>query len=516
MALAEPPVDRKARAALIGGPALLALGLCLIDITGRSLGFDESATVAIAGQHGAALRHAIAHDGGNMSGYYVLMHVLVGWFGNGEVVLRLPSAIGSAIATGLTSALALRLFDRRVAFAAGVLMAVSLPMVFWGQSARSYAILVALTAASFLALDVAQKEGGRAAWGAYVITTALALYASLLAVLIIVAQLLVMDRRRLRTLVSALAAVAACSIPLIVLAARRGSGQLFWVPRPDWTAVKQVLQALTSSGLEPSIHTTSTTYVLLVLTVVMLIVAIVAARDSALLRSWLLTPVLFALVESFVGQPIFLPRNLLIVLPAVAILLASAVDPLAAGVGAARGRDRAARASARARLRRLARGLACSDRVSAQPRPGRRLRRLLPGRWPQRVSLLRARASKRSAACGPAASAVVERPRVHRGLRDALDTAHRLCPPVARLEPSGTARRPGRLAGQPGALRPIARAARGRIPPQRRKGLRLCRTSQRRALLYGLSVVLTNVSALSPASSTPLASAYQPNARRRR
>ncbi len=325
MALAEPPVDRKARAALIGGPALLALGLCLIDITGRSLGFDESATVAIAAQHGAALRHAIAHDGGNMSGYYVLMHVLVGWFGNGEVVLRLPSAIGSAIATGLTSALALRLFDRRVAFAAGVLMAVSLPMVFWGQSARSYAILVALTAASFLALDVAQKEGGRAAWGAYVITTALALYASLLAVLIIVAQLLVMDRRRLRTPVSAVAAVAACSIPLIVLAARRGSGQLFWVPRPDWTAVKQVLQALTSSGLEPSIHTTSTTYVLLVLTVVMLIVAIVAARDSALLRSWLLTPVLFALVESFVGQPIFLPRNLLIVLPAVAILLASAV-----------------------------------------------------------------------------------------------------------------------------------------------------------------------------------------------
>src|SRR2546425_140026 len=67
-------------AALLAGPALLAVGLCLIDISGRSLGFDESATVAIAGQHGSALWSAIAHDGGNMSGYYVLMHVLIDLF----------------------------------------------------------------------------------------------------------------------------------------------------------------------------------------------------------------------------------------------------------------------------------------------------------------------------------------------------------------------------------------------------------------------------------------------------
>ena len=321
-------MDRKADAALIAGPALLALGLCLINITSRSLGFDEAATVAITAQHGHALRAAIEHDGGNMSGYYVLMHALVGLFGNGELALRLPSAIGAGLATALTSVFARRLFDRQVAFAAGALMAVSLPLVFWGQSARSYAILIALVAASFLAFSaLLDSSRPRVAWVAYVLTAALALYASLLAILIVLAQLVVLvwDRRRARAVGGAVAAIAVCAIPLVVLAARRGSGQLFWVPRPNATAIKQVLEALTSSGLEPSFHTTSTTYVLLGLTLALLagvIASIASQRETALLLSWLLVPVGLALVESFVGQPVFLPRNLLIVLPAVAILLA--------------------------------------------------------------------------------------------------------------------------------------------------------------------------------------------------
>src|SRR5690348_16204788 len=136
--------------AVVGVPALLAAGLCLIQIDGRSLGFDESATVAIASEHGAALRSAIARDGGNMSGYYVLLHVLIAAFGHGLFVLRLPSAIAAAVATATTGVLARRLFDLRVAGAAALLMSVSLPLVFWGQSSRSYAILVALSAGSFL------------------------------------------------------------------------------------------------------------------------------------------------------------------------------------------------------------------------------------------------------------------------------------------------------------------------------------------------------------------------------
>ena len=86
-----------------------------------------------------------------MLGYYALLHVLIGWFGDGAFVIRLPSVIASGAAAGAVALLGLRLFDRRVALAAGLLTAVSLPLVFWGQDARGYAAMVALVAGSFVA-----------------------------------------------------------------------------------------------------------------------------------------------------------------------------------------------------------------------------------------------------------------------------------------------------------------------------------------------------------------------------
>jgi mannosyltransferase len=339
-------------AAVVAVPALLAGALCLVDLTGRSVGFDESATASIVSQHGAALGHGIAHDGGNMSGYYVLMHALVSLFGSGTSLLRLPSAIAIAVAVALTGVLGLRLFDRRTALVAGLLTAVSVSLVFWGQGARSYALLVAFSCASFLAFvalvstkdDVVDGGNRRARhlrlipWIGYVLFTALALYMSLIAALIVVAQVATFAwwwRRRRWAVLSAVAAIGLLSIPLAVLAAGRGSGQVSWVSRPKFVDIEQVLEAITGSGLQPSIHSTATTFPLLWLTVAALIAiatAIVfawrreeqrrAVFGPTLLLSWLVVPLTIAWVESLVAQPLFLPRNLLYATPAAALLLA--------------------------------------------------------------------------------------------------------------------------------------------------------------------------------------------------
>jgi hypothetical protein len=327
-------------AVLVGAPALLGFVLCLIQLDGRSLGFDETATVAIASEHGAALRSAIAHDGGNMSGYYVLLHLLMSAFGRGGFVLHLPSAIAAGAAVAVTSVLGLRLFDGRVACGAGLLMAVSLPLVFWGQNARSYAILVALSAGSFLAFAVLlDSSRPHVAWIAYVLCTVLALYASLMAVLIVLAQLLVLAWHRPRrgdAVTAAMGAVAVLSSPLMILISNRGSGQLFWVSHPNLTAVKQVAESVTSAGLEPTIHRTSTTYPLLALTIIVLLAAgvILAQRrrwPALLLLAWIAVPIGFALIESFIGPAIFVPRNLLMVLPAVALLMAWGLTSIGRG-----------------------------------------------------------------------------------------------------------------------------------------------------------------------------------------
>lgn len=328
-------------AAVVALPALLAAALCLIDITSRSLGFDESATASIVSQHGAALTHAIGHDGGNMSGYYVLMHALVSLFGRGMLVLRLPSAIAIAVAVALTGLLGLRLFGRRAALVAGLLTAVSVSLVFWGQGARSYALLVAFSCASFLAF-VALVDGERRArpgpWIAYVLFTALALYMSLMAALIVVAQVVTFAwwwRHRRWQVLSAVAAVGVLCIPLALLAAGRGSGQVSWVSRPKFVDIEQVLEAITGAGLQPSMHSTATTFPLLWLTVAGLVaiaaVIVLAWRHTerrqamfapTLLLSWLLVPLVITWIESIVAQPLFLPRNLLYTAPAVALLLA--------------------------------------------------------------------------------------------------------------------------------------------------------------------------------------------------
>jgi mannosyltransferase len=337
---------------VIWAPAALGAVLCLISVAGRSIGFDEAATVSIAAQNGHALASAIAHDGGNMSGYYVLMHVLIALFGNGTFLIRLPSVISIAAAAGLTAALGLRLFDARIALVAGVLCAISMPLVFWGQDARGYAPMVALVAGSFLAFVylVEEERPGRGAWIAYFLTTMFAAYCGFDAILVVPAQLAMLwwRPRAARAAIVALAGCAVCWVPLVVLAVRRGSGQLFWVPHLSRTVDKQLLEALTSAGLQPSFHATGTMWVLVALTVLIVgaaaFVHVQRARrpargprtelwGQALVLLWLFVPVVLAFAESEIGQPIFIARNLLMCVPAVALVLAVGVcDPRLPGV----------------------------------------------------------------------------------------------------------------------------------------------------------------------------------------
>jgi len=324
-------------------PCLLAAALVLYELGTRSLWLDEAASVSIASQHGSALWHAIARDGGNMLGYYLLLHVLIGAFGHGAAVIRLPSALATVGTVGLVSLIARRMLDRRAALAAGLLCAVSLPLVFWGQDARGYAPMMMFICASFLAFIAlvdpdprSGSDGSRSRWllAAYVLSTVLAAYMSFVAALIVPAQLLALlwRRQQWRAVLGAVASIAVCCVPLVVLAERRGSGQLFWVPPPNLTATGQTARWLTSAGMPPNFHPTATTVVLLVISlgVIAAVLVAVARRGAAdrgawialLVGSWLVVPVLLSVGESLAGQPILLYRNSLVSLPAVALPLA--------------------------------------------------------------------------------------------------------------------------------------------------------------------------------------------------
>ena len=330
--------ERLRDVAAVGIPTAVALFLCLYDLTARSLWLDEAATVSIVSQHGAAFGAALAHDGGNMLGYYGVLHVLVGWFGDGPAVIRLPSALGAVATVTITGLIARRLFDRRVALLAGLLTAVSLSLVYWGQVARGYTVMIALLCASFLLLVIA-VERPRWSWGiwaAYVAVSTAAVYAGLEAVLVFPVQLLVLAwyRRRIAWLLSALAVTAVLCIPLAVLAVSRGSSQIFWIPLPNAFTTRQVLLTLSSGGLEPQFYSASgdalrwLSEVLVGLGALAVLWQLVPRRTRGsawkpvLVLGWMVLPGVLAYVISELGHSMFEARYLLMSLPAVALLLA--------------------------------------------------------------------------------------------------------------------------------------------------------------------------------------------------
>ncbi len=345
----SPGLDRR-DVAVVVGPAVLAAVLSVIGLTARSLGFDEGATISIVSQHGAALGRAIARDGGNMSGYYLLMHVLVGAFGDGPWVLRLPSVGFAALTPGFVAAIALTLWrDRRVAAVAAVLCAVSLPLIYWGQTARGYAPMTCLACAAmlcFVRFSAAVGEGRpwRGAAVGWLVAMTAAAYCGFIVVLLVPVQVialaLVGGRRGLWRFGAMLVGLLILCIPLLVLARRRGSGQLFWVPKPNHQVDTQVMQSLTGSGLQSTFHRVFITTPGWIATSVVLLALIgfgawqithgsgtdrLAAWPARLLAVWIVVPGLLTFLVSLVTQPLFQPRNLLPSFPAIALALALAL-----------------------------------------------------------------------------------------------------------------------------------------------------------------------------------------------
>jgi mannosyltransferase len=76
--------------------------------------------------------------------YYLLLH---GWrilVGDGEVAMRLPSALMGVLLVPVVYRLATDLFDRRVAFLSAALVALNPFLVWYGQEARMYALAALL------------------------------------------------------------------------------------------------------------------------------------------------------------------------------------------------------------------------------------------------------------------------------------------------------------------------------------------------------------------------------------
>lgn len=294
----------------------LALVLGLIQLGKPSFWMDESLT---------ALEVQWSYDRA-LDGYYWLYYSIekpwAALAGSSEAALRFPSVLGTMVACALLVVLGRKLFDRRVALVAGVLLALNPFVVKWSQQARGYTLLLAVSVLAVLLLLRALERGTRGAWVLYgLAVSAVIIWHPPAGVVLAPTHLLLVSQRRDRVLPHGLAAavvIVALGVPWAAQIAMRSTGEgivMNWLtfPTPEVIA-RALLDVSGAAGFG----------LLLALGGLWLLHRAGNDDRAYWLATWAFTPFVVALLVSVV-RPIFLDRYLIVASPAFALLAAVAV-----------------------------------------------------------------------------------------------------------------------------------------------------------------------------------------------
>lgn len=309
-------------AVAVPAAVMLAIGLWGLDRGGAWR--DEAVTLQVARRsvpqiwrllHGVDAVHGL---------YYLLMHVVLGVRATGgaadEVVVRLPSVVGAAVAAGLVAALGARLARPRVGLWAGLLYAVTPLVGHYAQEGRSYALVAAGAAGATLWLTKA--VAGRP-WWPYAAVVAVTCLLHELAVLLLLAHAVTLALWRVPRRVWGRWAAASGAVLLVVaplvLVSRRQAAQVAWLPVPGTGTAERLLREFT--GPADGVYWVC---------VGLAVVALAAGRRSELVRVALPLAVVPPLTLMAVSQvrPVYDDRYVLYALAGAPLLVAAGADRL--------------------------------------------------------------------------------------------------------------------------------------------------------------------------------------------
>jgi mannosyltransferase len=304
-------------------PALITLATTTWGISGASYWRDEAATVSAVSRPLPAMLSMLTHVDAVHGAYYLLMWPLARLAGTGEVAMRLPSALAMSLTAALIAAIGRRAVSARAGLAAGTIWAV-LPVTSWyGQDARSYALVTTLAcAASYLFLRRSSSW-----YGVSLVALGLVNVFGLLLIPAHAVTLAATDRAGLARWRATAITAAAVTMPLVVLVWRQRA-DVAWIPALDQHEFDTV------TGWAGSLAVSELALLILLIGAAFAAAGKGAGRSAAFPRDfvalclpWLLLP-LAALLAVSVVKPIFEFRYVLFSLPAMALLLGAAVAAL--------------------------------------------------------------------------------------------------------------------------------------------------------------------------------------------
>ncbi len=328
---AAPARDRDARPGTLArtwAPALVPTLLMLV--VGRfrlrrpTLGWDENATWLVSRRTPGQIVDLAGNFDGVISPYYMLMHFWTAAFGDSELALRAPSLLAVAAGVGVAGELGRRLFGPGVGLLGGLLLVAVPQLSRYAQDARAYGLAFLLATVATLLLHRAVQRPGWGRWIGYAVLVTLTGWAHMLALLVLFGHAYVVlsrfragrDRRLLRWVVVTAAALVPV-LPLVVLGLTQRGNQLDWIEDMSLEQVWDAPGAIFGSAAAG-----------LLLIGLALAVRGPDRRVVAELAVLAVLPPVVLIAVSFVTSSLWVPRYVLFIVPAVALLAAATLRGL--------------------------------------------------------------------------------------------------------------------------------------------------------------------------------------------
>ncbi len=344
---------------------IAALAFNLYHLGRPSIWFDEAFSVELARQPLPLLWHIIFGPEPNMELYYLFLHfwlAITGALGlhPTEVVVRLPSVICAALSTVFVFVLGRRYLGLIGATMAATLYLLNDLQLIYAQQTRSYALQLLLICIAWYALCAAltEKVRTRRWWIVYVVAMALAVYAHLFSMLILLAQVVafagllllpnawrVGARKQIIAFGSSLVAIGVLIIPML-LESRQGA-KTGWLTVPHFNDLtylfvmisgdsKRYLYAITACAVL-GVLVLFVAYVLYLVPALRRPLPLKSSVDAALadyqrylpfawsLLCWFVIPLVVSYVVSHGSLRLFSTRYLVVIVPPLCLLIALGV-----------------------------------------------------------------------------------------------------------------------------------------------------------------------------------------------
>jgi uncharacterized membrane protein len=180
---------------------LLAAALRLSTLDLQSFWYDEAFTpVRVLHASLSSTLHGMVHTENSPPLWYLIAWLDVRLFGDGEIALRLPSALAGIATVGVAWAIGRELDGRCCALVTSALIAVNPLFLWYSQEARVYALFALTSALALLCCVRARREPTGARMAAFAFCGSLALLTHYFAVFLLAGMVLwlLLDQRGAR------------------------------------------------------------------------------------------------------------------------------------------------------------------------------------------------------------------------------------------------------------------------------------------------------------------------------